>query len=264
MIWDTDRLMANPALLDSDVILPAGGKIGEAFAAQAGTRIKALIQFEQETMLERTIRCVRAVSQGRVVVIGDEEALSHPAAALADIRVPEGISGPENMMHGLQALGNPTEHVLVVTTDQPFLTPESLQRWAAQADASVDICVPLIRQTDFLAKYPGMPATFFDIKDGAWTAGGAFLLRSETLPRIKPDIDRLFEQRKSKLGMVRLLGAGFVVKWLSKRLTTTDVKGKVESLLNCKGQLVYECDPELAFDIDKQEEFEYARRVFGA
>jgi CTP:molybdopterin cytidylyltransferase MocA len=247
------------APLQDDVVLPAGGRIEGAFAEEAGTRVKALIPFEGETMLARAIRCARAATSGRIVVVGPAEAIDSEAAQLADLVAEEGESAPDNMMRGLERLSTPTEHILVMTTDQPFVTPESLLAWLRQADPGVEICVPMIRQETFLERFPGMPATFVKLRDGAWTTGGAFRLRSEAVPGMKAHMDAVFAQRKSKLGMARLLGLSFLLRFLTRQLSSEDVRRKVEELLQCTGQLVYDCDPVLAYDIDLHEEYRYAR-----
>ena len=102
------------------------------------------------------------------------------------------------------------------------------------------------------------------MRDGAVTTGGVFLARTTTVPTIKASMDRIFANRKSKLGMARLLGFSFVVRWLTNQLVADDVLTKVESLFNCKGQLVRDGAPELAFDIDLLEEYRYARALWDS
>ncbi len=89
-----------------DVILPAGGRIGGDFAAEAGASIKALIELHGVTVLERTVRVLRAMPEvGRIVVIGPAELQGHAASRGADVVLPEGDSGPSNIMLGLEWLG---------------------------------------------------------------------------------------------------------------------------------------------------------------
>ena len=57
-----------------DAILPAGGRIEGEFARVAGTEIKALIRFQNESLLQRAIETLKS-TEGihRIVVIGPEE-----------------------------------------------------------------------------------------------------------------------------------------------------------------------------------------------
>ncbi|RYG21536.1 hypothetical protein EON82_18635, partial [bacterium] len=52
-----------------DVILPAGGRVDPVLAAEAGTDVKALFRFGEETILARTVRVLRESGlAGRMVL----------------------------------------------------------------------------------------------------------------------------------------------------------------------------------------------------
>ena len=96
---------------ECDVVLPAGGRIAGDFAQQAGTEIKALIRFDEETILRRTIRALRASECiGRITVIGPEEVLEEARDSGADLMLSEGKTGPDNIYRGLDGLANVTPH----------------------------------------------------------------------------------------------------------------------------------------------------------
>ena len=88
-----------------DVILPAGGRITGEFAQMAGVEIKALIDFDGETILRRTIHTLRATDRvGRIVVIGPQAALNEAQKAGANGLIIEGESGPDNILRGVRWL----------------------------------------------------------------------------------------------------------------------------------------------------------------
>jgi len=91
-----------------------------------------------------------------------------------------------------------------------------------------------------------------------WTTGCAYVIGVEALRRARPYIERVFENRKSKIGMARLLGPTFVFKWLTNRLRVPDIERKVSTLLGVQGAAVPHSPPELAFDIDYLEDYQYA------
>ncbi len=249
-----------------DIIVPAGGRIDDAFARVVGTTSKALIKFDARSVLERTLSAFRESGRaGRIVVIGSAEVIEHPDCAKADGSIREGASGPENIFRGLDwllASGSPPERVLICTCDLPFITAEVISRFLAQCPESKDFCVPLVSQEDFTEAYPQASATFVDLKDGTLTTGCLYKCRTEGLQKAIHHIDRVFVNRKSKLGLARLLGMRFVMLMLTKRLSVRDIEDKVVELLGCTGAAVAYSPPELAYDVDYVEDYHYALQAF--
>ncbi len=245
-----------------DAILPAGGRIDPEFAAKVGTESKALIQFGDQTILSRTLQCLKDTGRfDRMVLIGPDELTSSSSAALATHRVKEGASGPENIMAGLTALQNagPSKNkVVVVTTDLPFLSPEIMSDFLDRAPQDLEIVIPICTQSAYQNRFPNSTSTFMPLKDEAWTAGGMYLMEPEALRKAMPMINRLFANRKSKIGMARLLGPALLYKFLTKTLTIDDVQRKALSLLGIRGTAMREAPPELAYDIDYFDDYEYA------
>jgi GTP:adenosylcobinamide-phosphate guanylyltransferase len=245
-----------------DAILPAGGTLDAEFAAKVGTSSKALIEVGGQTVLRRTIEAVRAGSPRRVVVAGTEEVVAHPDSDLADLKVPSGHSGPDSILKGLNdllALPNPPDRVLIVTTDLPFITGDAVRSFLEKCPESAAVCVPLLTAPEFLAMFPGSRSLYMPLKDGDWTAGCAYLMDVAAYRKALPDLEHLFQVRKSKIGMVKMLGLRFLIKFLTKTLTVEDVEAKILQMLQCQGKAVLHSAPELAYDIDNYEEYVYAR-----
>jgi GTP:adenosylcobinamide-phosphate guanylyltransferase len=247
-----------------DAILPAGGKLTPDFAEKVGTHSKALIQFDGETILGCTLRALQESGRvRRTVVIGSAEVLGHPDAQLATHRLPEAQTGPDNIFLGISAIEsepNPPKKVLIVTTDLPFLTGGVINNFLDQVPEGVDIAAPLVHKEEFLGRFPGGPSMFVRLRDGHVTLGCAYIADIQALRKAKPHIDKVFENRKSKMGMARLLGLGFVFKYLTNGLSVGDIEKKIESLLKIKGTAISGAPPELAFDIDYHEDFAYAEQ----
>lgn len=233
-------------------------------AAEAGTDVKALIRFGDETILARTLRVLRESGlAGRLVVIGgpeaQEEARRNGAHALA-----EANTGPENILNGLRwlrAQPDPPKRVMVVTTDLPFLDAGLIRRFVDLCPSDRAITVPLTSRAEWEARFPGSTAMFVTLGDGQWTTGCAYLLDAEALERSMPQIERVFAQRKSKLGMVRLLGPVFAYRYLTKTLTVPQIEAKIQAMLGCTGAAVRGAPPELAYDIDDVEDLAFARKI---
>jgi GTP:adenosylcobinamide-phosphate guanylyltransferase len=244
-----------------DAILPAGGKIPEPFAGRAGTDVKALIKFGEETILHRTVRVLRDTGViGRIVVIGGDKVRAD-ASSVADSVLEEANSGPENILKGLKyllALPDPPSKVFVITTDLPFLTAELLKTYIALCPANKDISVPLVSKAEWVEAYPNSSATFAKLADGDWTIGGAYLIDVKALESAMPEIEKVFQNRKSILGMAKLLGPKFLIKFVTKTLTVQDVEQKIASMLGCTGAAIRNSPTALAYDIDDIEDYEYA------
>jgi GTP:adenosylcobinamide-phosphate guanylyltransferase len=248
-----------------DAILPAGGRIDADFAAKVGTDVKALIKFGDETILERTLSALQGTGRiGRTIVIGGDEVLIHVDGKATHV-LPEGSSGPENILKGLKFLlaqPDPPSKVFVITTDLPFLTPEIVTRYIDSCPQQKDICVPLISKKEWFERFPNSTATFATIADGTWTTGCAYLIDVDALQRAMPQIERVFDNRKSIFGMAKLLGPVFLFRYVTKTLTVPDVEAKIVSMLGCTGAAIRNAPTELAYDIDAFDDYEYAKAHF--
>lgn len=245
-----------------DAILPAGGTIDPEFASKVGTDNKALIRFGDETILKRTIDALKESGRvGKTILIGTDEVLKHGDAKLADRTLQAGGSGPENIFKGLKSLTeqpNPPTKVMIVTTDLPFLTPELVVDFLELCPKDRDICVPLITKGQYQRRFPNSTATFVPLQDDVWTTGCAYVVDVKAFTNALPHVEKVFANRKSKLGMAKLLGPQFLLKFLTKKLTLPDIERKIESMLGCSGSAVLNSPPELAYDIDFLDDYEYA------
>ena len=250
-----------------DAIGPAGGHIDAEFAAKVGTSSKALIKFGEETILERTIRSLQETGRvDRVFVSGSPEVQASEAAKIATKVVPAGNSGPESILFALKSLmaePNPPKKVVVITCDLPFLTPELLTQFIDACPKTVDVCMPLITRSQYQTRFPHSSSTFIPLQDDTWTAGNVYLMDVAALEKAMPHLEKVFKVRKSKLGMAKLLGVSFLIRFIRKTLTVPIVEAKLKQILGCSGAPVLNCAPELAYDIDDFEDYEYAMKFIG-
>jgi molybdopterin-guanine dinucleotide biosynthesis protein A len=251
-----------------DVIIPAGGKLDEEFARVVATDSKALIRFDGDSILNRTLTAFKECGQvGRIALVGSHSVLESREAARADLTLREADSAPQNIYRGLEALtesGEAPERVLICTCDLPFITADVVTRFLVQAPDGFDFVVPLVAKAEFNEMFPGAPGTFVTLQDGVWTTGCLFMASAFGLKRSVHQIESVFLRRKSKLGMARLLGFGFVYRLLTKKLTVKDVERKVGELIGVRGAAVKYSPAELAYDVDYVEDYHYALQTFRA
>lgn len=249
-----------------DAIVPAGGTIDPEFAKLVGTDQKALIEFQGQSILSGILKALRESGVVRnIVVVGSSE-VQNRAADFAAIGIAPGQSGPDNIFKGVEKLAQldpDLRDVLIVTSDLPFLTAQGVRDYIALCPADKDICVAVVDAQTFNKTYPGTTSTFVSTKDGLFTLGGMFLMNAKKMPELRSSIERVFARRKSKLGMAALIGPMFIAKWMTKTLTIADLENKIQSLLGCSGKAIRGAPPELAFDIDYRDDYEYALQRFG-
>lgn len=242
-----------------DVILPAGGRIEGAFAEQADTDIKALIRLGGQTILSRTIGALRATGRaGRIVVIGPQTALDEAQNAGVDVVCEEGASGPDNILRGLNLLQS-QGRVLIVTTDLPFLTPDALNAFLDACPPDADVALPIMTRSEFETRFPGTQNEYVRLKEGQFTLGCAFVVNAQTLLQNEAHVRALFAARKSQWQMVRLIGLGTGLRFAMGRLSIAHLEERAGQIARCRGRAIPHMPPELAYDIDLPEEFDYAR-----
>jgi GTP:adenosylcobinamide-phosphate guanylyltransferase len=243
----------------ADVVLPAGGRIAGEFARQAGVEVKALIALDGQTILRRTIETLRRTERvGRIVVVGPDAALEEARACGVEGALAEGETGPENILRGLAWLENAASQALVVTSDLPFLTPDSLAAFLDACPSHADLAVPLVTRQAFEALFPGTDSEYVALRDGAFTLGCAFLVKPQAVLHNRAHLERLFAARKSQWQMARLIGARAALRFLTKRLTVQDIVDRASHIVRFRGHAILDAPAELAFDIDLPADYDYA------
>lgn len=246
-----------------DVILPAGGVLDDHFAKVALTPVKALIRTGDNLLILRTLEALRLSGRtARIVVVGGDEVRGAMEGRVEAV-VPAGPSLPDNILKGLKellAMENPPERLLIVTTDLPYIDDKVLVKWLDTCPPGADFCGALVDEGAYVDRFPGSSSTWAKLKDGNFTLGGVFLVRTSALKKAMPQIEKAVANRKSIRGLAGLLGMGFLLKVMTRQATVDECERKVEEILGVKVSAVPDAPPELAFDIDDIVDYEYALR----
>jgi molybdopterin-guanine dinucleotide biosynthesis protein A len=245
-----------------DVILPAGGRIRGAFAAQTGVRVKALLPVGERTVLERTLEALRACERvRRLVVIGPQEVATHPGASEADAVLADTGSGVGNVFRGLDWLadnGGEGGRLLILATDLPLLTASSVTSFLDACPPEADVAAPVTRREAFEARFPGNKRRFVRLADGSWVLGCAFLVNPQVMARLRAHTERVFAARKAAAAILVQLGPAFLARFLAGRLSIAQIEERCQHILGCRALAVRDSPPELAFDIDRPQDYRYA------
>jgi molybdopterin-guanine dinucleotide biosynthesis protein A len=241
-----------------DAIVTAGGRITGEFAEKGGVKIKALLNIGDRPVISRVLETLRSVHEiGRIIVIGPEEIRDSQASDLADEIIPEGENGDANLMLGLEACIN-SSRVLFAASDLPFLTPQSIGRFIAQCDGEGDFFYPVLTKKEFIEAYPESKILYARLRDGLYTGGCVFMINPSALLANREMIERVFNSRKSLVKLAGILGWSFVIKMLTRTLSIDDCVKRGSELIGCKCRVVADSPPELAYDLDDINDFEYA------
>lgn len=241
----------------------AGARISGDLAAQGGTDLKALLPFDGDPLLVRILRCLRAVEGvGKIIVIGPKAGIENIArAAGADDVLEERSTGAENLFVGFEAyqeeIGN--RHTLFAASDLPFLNEDVIRTFLGQtAGTQADIVYPIVPKRRFEEHYPGVPKTYARLGDGEMTGGSVMLMRAESILKNKSLIEKVYEARKSQIGMAQLLGWNFALRYVLGKLTVPEAESRASALTGCQCRAHAEADPRLAYDVDDTVDYNYA------
>src|SRR5207244_1453812 len=113
------------------------------------------------------------------------------------------------------------------------------------------------------ARFPGSNNEYVRLHDGAITVGCVYLVNPVTLLQNRSHIESLFETRKSQWQMAKLVGLGIALRFLTRQLAVQHIVDRASRILRCRGAVVEDAPPELAFDIDQPAEYAYVRSVLA-
>lgn len=237
----------------------AGGRIGGEYAQVAGATIKALVSVAGKPVLRSVLDALHGTAGiGLVCVVGPNELRENLAPT--DLWEDSAGSALGNLVAGIRRLGTPPR-LLLIGSDLPMVTSGALEDFLDRAPEDSEICLPLVAKQAYLARFPAGEDVFLRLKDGRFTAGSQFLIRPEPVLRNQGLIERFFDARKSQAAMAMTVGLLTVVKFLAGQLSVRDVEEKLTRLSGCRCKAVFDCQPELAFDIDSLADLRYAERV---
>lgn len=235
-------------------VITAGGPIDGAYAAAAGTRVKALAPVRGETMLARAVRAARGAGAREIAVVGGE-AVRTVCERDVERVVSAAESGSENVLRALTVWPD-NDTLLYMTSDLPYVESSALADFVARSGNALTI--PLTPCEAFTRRFPG--AAGFGIRIGRECVvnGGAFHLPPGTAPGVCAWAQRLFDARKHPLQMARLAGIDLLVRFVLRRLSVESLEGRARRVLGVQMRAVRDCAPELAYDADDAAAYRYA------
>lgn len=249
---------------------PNDGPLKEAGQA----RYEALIEIGGRPMVEYVLDVLReAPTVGPVAIVGPPADIRAAVTLKDELLVEPGGGLLDNLERGARALRSAghTGHLLVVTSDIPLVTVEALEAFLARcrerregaSGADFDAYYPMVRREASEARFPGVRRTYVGLRDGQFTGGNFALLNPDMVIERRHLFDQVVALRKDPVGMARLLGFGFIVNFLLRRLSAGDIERIVREKLGIHGAVIDVPHAEVGFDVDKPSDLAIAEAELG-
>ena len=242
-----------------DAVVLAGG---DGAVIDPTVRVKGLVPVAGKPMIEWVVEALKAAETiGRIaVVVPTGEGLGAWTRKVDFLVVSDG-SFIENAIAGLSAF-TPDGLVLALTGDIPALTPGAIDDFVEQSlSKGAHFSYPLVRAGDMEAQFPGSHRTYVKVSGEKVTGGNMMVLQPDVVMGNSTLGQRLFDQRKSPIGMARVIGAQFIFRYVTGRLQVADVERKMEELLGVRCAAIYTSQASIGADVDKPIDVVVAQRV---
>ncbi len=240
----------------------AGGDATDKVAGAGGAPCKALVEIGGRPLVSWVAAALQgARSVGPMVAVqGPTAPISAAGVTLGmPIATAEGPSFIDSMTAAVQAHPD-AERLLLATGDLPMLTPQAVDGFVASCqDPQAELSYPLVHLEEFDDAFPGRAKSPVRLREGRFIGANLVMVSRRFVLEEGPVIARTFAERKSKLGMCRIFGWGFVLRLALGRLSVADLERRASEMLGVVARAVPAPWPEIAFDIDDADDLELAR-----
>ena len=251
-----------------DAVILAGGENSSDLKKIAPYDKEALIIIGNYPMIYYVYSALRATPAINNIIV------SGPVEAIRNILPRENklffVEGGENAIasfaHAADSMKDQglSDKVLVIPTDVPFITSEAIEDFLVCCEASsADFYYPLTRKEVNDHKYPGVVRTYVRLKEGTFTGGNLFLLRSQKIPACLEIGVKLFIRRKNPLAMARLFGVSLVWKYLLGKLSIQMAEKRFYEVVGIQGKGIISSYAEVGVDVDKPGDLRLAQKYLG-
>jgi len=238
------------------IVLAGSRGPSDPVAVAAGVSHKAFAEVAGKAMVARVLDTLAAVPQiGRVIVVIEAGAPALPRDGVE--RIDAAASPSLSALEGFRQAEVP---VLVTTADHPLLTPEMVERFLADAEASgADVAAGVSERA--VVEQAGSTArrTYLKFRDAQVSGCNLFALRTERAAGALAFWRRLEADRKRPLRMAWAIGPSTLVRYLLGLLTTGAVARALGRAAGCRAAMVFVPFPDAAHDVDKPSDLEFAK-----
>lgn len=242
----------------------AGGPPDAVAALEPGAANKAFVRVGGVTLVERTLRALRASERiGRIIVVAPLASHDHASLTIADELRGDGTKISTSLRNGLDGLP-PGETVLVSTSDLPILTPASIDDFLEHArELDADIGYGCVERTVHEALFPEVPHTWARLREGTYCGGGFIAIKPRALPALERFIERLGAARKNPLRLATLFGWDVLARFALGRLSIESAERRASQLLGAPVRAVISPYPETGVNVDRVSDVALAEKLLA-
>ena len=247
-----------------DVLVLAGGEAPEGLGGFTDFNTKATLKLNNRLMIEYVVDALQAApGVGRILIVGSVDPLEKVLAGRVWKVLPPKDKMLENLEIGLNTFAG-SEWLLVSTCDIPLISGEMIGRYVEKCKGlDGDLFYPMISKQLNDEKYPATKRTYMKVKDGTFTGGNVVLMKPDALKKCWPTIDAAIAARKSPLKLLKIIGFGFIIKYIFHMLDIAEAESKIRKILGVNGRAIPVDDAELGIDVDKTSDFELVTSILG-
>lgn len=257
-----------------DAVVLAGGLNSDDLKMSCGCESEVLIPIGDRPMIEYVVNALKHTSEiNRIVVAGPCQDLEKVFGIDSGLILAE--SGPNvvsTLQKGMEALKkvdpdineNP-RMILITTGDIPMITPEAIRDFLHLCQKQKgDLFYPVVSREVSERKYPEAARTYVHLREGCFTGGNLFLIKSSVIGQCIELGEKVVRWRKKPLALSRLLGWRFVLGFLFHTLSLSKIEKKISDMLGIKGVAIISDYPEVGVDVDKSSDLQLARQSLEA
>lgn len=251
-----------------DAIILAGGQSASELKKIAPYDNEALIIIGSSPMISYVYEALRASTNvARIVVSGPVQELRSILAKDPDLMFVEGgdnamasFANAVELLKGKQM----SENLLILPTDIPFITTAAIDDFIAQSEQHhADFFYPITSKEVNERKFPGVSRTYVKLREGTYTGGNLFIIRSRVIRQVMHMANELVKRRKSPLAMARLFGLGLALRYVFKSLSIPAVEKRFAEVMGITGKALISGYAEVGVDVDKPSDLQLAQNYLS-
>ena len=245
-------------MLNIAALVLAGSRGGvDPVAAYAGVSHKGLIELRGVTLVTRVLKALNGAGILRIGVSTNDQAVCDEVAGAAQILA--AADGPSmSVRAGAEKMGTP---LLVTTSDHALLQSEWVMQFISDAPQDCDIAILLAPEHLVHAAAPTTQRTYLKFADGRYSGCNLFLLRNGDALKAIDFWRRVESLRKQPWRIALLIGPGFLLGYLSGRMTLAQTVAALGRKAGVKAAAVVSAFGLAAVDVDKPSDLDLVREL---
>lgn len=243
-----------------DVLVVAGSPNEKTLKEVSKASYEALIEIEGKPMLSYVLEALQKSSKiNRVVVVGPKEII--PVLPSDFLWANSKNSLLENVEVGIDALKD-SKQVLFLTSDIPLITTKAIEDFLKLCQKrTADLYYSAISKEVVEEKYPDTKRTYVKLKEGKFTGGSLVLFNPAVFKKCIPTGKKIIEARKQPLKICKILGYGFLLKFVLGLVDLEEAEKKVSGILGVNGAVIISSYAEIGVDVDKVDDFNLVSNI---